>query len=48
MFARVRLPLLDAEPSELAEPAFLEQLASASLTFTLKEGEVKVQDVKMK
>jgi hypothetical protein len=38
----------DAEPSELADPAFLEQLAAASLTFTLKEGEVKVQDVKMR
>jgi hypothetical protein len=38
----------DAEPSELADPAFLEQLAAASLTFTLKEGEVKVQDLKIK
>jgi hypothetical protein len=38
----------DAEPSELADPAFLEQLATVSLTFTLKEGEVKVQDIKMK
>jgi len=38
----------DAEPSELADPAFLEQLAAASLTFTLKDGEVKVQDLKMK
>ena len=38
----------DADPSELADPAFLEQLAGASLTFTLKEGEVKVQDLKMK
>jgi hypothetical protein len=38
----------DAEPSELADPSFLEQLAAASLTFTLKEGEVKVQDIKMK
>lgn len=38
----------DAEPSELADPAFLEQLAAASLTFTLKEGEVKVQDLKMR
>jgi hypothetical protein len=38
----------DAEPSELVDPSFLEQLAAASLTFTLKEGEVKVQDIKMK
>jgi uncharacterized protein (DUF2141 family) len=38
----------DVEPSELADPAFLEQLAAASLTFTLKEGEVRVQDLKMK
>jgi protocatechuate 3,4-dioxygenase beta subunit len=38
----------DAEPSELADPAFLEQLMAVSLTFTLKEGEVKVQDIKMR
>jgi len=30
----------DAEPTELGDTAFLEQLAAASLTFTLKEGEV--------
>jgi uncharacterized protein (DUF2141 family) len=38
----------DAEPSELADPAFLEQLAAASLTITLKEGETKVQDLKLR
>lgn len=38
----------DAEPSELADPAFLEQLAAAALTITLGEGEVKVQDLKMR
>ncbi len=38
----------DADPSDLGDPAFLEQLAAASLTFTLKEGENKVQDLKMR
>ena len=38
----------DVDPAELGDAAFLEQLASAALTITLKEGEVKVQDLKMK
>ena len=38
----------DVDPAELGDTAFLEQLALASLTITLKEGETKVQDIKIK
>jgi hypothetical protein len=38
----------DVDPAELGDTAFLEQLALASLTITLKEGETKVQDLKIK
>ena len=38
----------DVDPAELGDSAFLEQLAAASLTIVLKEGEVKVQDLKIK
>ena len=38
----------DVDPAELGDAALLEQLASASLTITLKEGETKVQDLKMR
>jgi uncharacterized protein (DUF2141 family) len=38
----------DVDPLELGDVAFLEQLAAAALTITLKESEVKVQDLKIK
>lgn len=38
----------DAEPSELSDPTFLEQLAAAAVTFTLTEGQAKTQDLKMR
>jgi uncharacterized protein (DUF2141 family) len=39
--------LTDADPSQLADHSFLEQLASSAIRLTLAEGERKVQDVKM-
>ena len=37
----------DPDPSQLADPAVLEQLAGASLKLVLPEGEKKVQDLKL-
>jgi len=39
--------LIDADPRELSEPSFLEQLIPASIKITLGEGETKVQDLKL-
>ncbi|HYN07620.1 MAG TPA: carboxypeptidase-like regulatory domain-containing protein [Vicinamibacterales bacterium] len=39
--------LTDADPSQLADLSFLEQLAATSIRITLGEGERKVQDIKM-
>jgi len=36
----------EAEPADMADPAFLEQVAAASIRITLREGEKKVQDVR--
>ncbi len=37
----------DVEPGEWYDPAFLEQLGSASIPFTLGEGEQKVQNIRL-
>ena len=37
----------DVEPSQLADPAFLELLSTGGLRITLSEGEKKVQDLKL-
>ena len=37
----------DIEPGEQYDPAFLEQLANASIAILLREGEKKVQDIKV-
>ena len=37
----------DVEPSQLADPAFLESLSTGGLRITLSEGEKKVQDLKL-
>jgi hypothetical protein len=37
----------DVEPGEWYDPAFLNQLQGASIPIALKEGESKVQDVKL-
>jgi hypothetical protein len=39
--------LTDADPSQLTDLAFLEQLATTAIRITLAEGERKVQDVKI-
>jgi hypothetical protein len=39
--------LVDLDPSQLADPAFLEYLATASIRVTVGEGEKKVQDLKL-
>jgi hypothetical protein len=39
--------LTDADPSQLSDLPFLEQLATTAIRITLAEGERKVQDVKM-
>jgi hypothetical protein len=39
--------LIDIAPGEQTDPAFLEQLLPASVTFTLREGEQKVQDIRI-
>jgi hypothetical protein len=39
--------LIDADPRELSEPSFIEQLIPASIRITLGEGERKVQDLKL-
>ena len=37
----------DVEPGEWFDPAFLEQLMSASIPVSVREGEKKVQDIKV-
>jgi hypothetical protein len=37
----------DVEPGEWFDPAFLEQLLNASIPVILREGEKKVQDIKV-
>jgi hypothetical protein len=37
----------DVEPGEWYDPAFLSQLLSASIPISLREGEKKVQDIKL-
>jgi hypothetical protein len=37
----------DVEPGEWFDPNFLEQLVNASITITLRDGEKKVQDIKV-
>ena len=37
----------ELEPGDLADPAFLEQLAAAAFKITLADGEKKQQDVKL-
>jgi hypothetical protein len=39
--------LTDLEPSELADPAFLDTLASAAVTVVLGEGERKTQHLRI-
>jgi hypothetical protein len=39
--------LVDIAPGDANDPAFLEQLVSASVAFTLHDGETKVQDLKI-
>jgi hypothetical protein len=39
--------LTDADPSQLSDLPFLDQLAATAIRITLDEGERKVQDVKM-
>jgi len=39
--------LVDIAPGEANDPAFLEQLVPASIAFPLKDGETKVQDLKL-
>ena len=39
--------LTDADPTQLSDISFLEQLAGAAIRITLGEGERKVQDIKM-
>ena len=37
----------DVEPGEWYDPTFLEQLMNASITVSVREGERKVQDIKV-
>ena len=39
--------LTDIAPGEQSDPAFLEQLVPASVAFSLREGEKKVQDIRI-
>ena len=39
--------ITDLDQADLADPAFLEQLAAASIKITLAEGEKKKQDLKL-
>jgi protocatechuate 3,4-dioxygenase beta subunit len=39
--------LMDIAPGEANDPAFLEQLVPASVAFALKDGESKIQDLKL-
>ena len=39
--------LVDIAPGEQTDPAFLEQLVPASITFSLHDGEKKVQDIRI-
>ena len=39
--------LTDADPAQLSDASFLEQLAATAIRITLGEGERKVQDIKM-
>ena len=39
--------LIDADPRELGDPSFLDQLIPSSIRVTLAEGERKIQDLKL-
>ena len=39
--------LIDADPGDLNEPSFLEQLIPSSIRITLGEGEKKAQDLRL-
>ena len=39
--------VIDVEPGEWTDPAFLERMAAAAMKFTMAEGEQKVQDLKL-
>ncbi|MEZ5316429.1 MAG: carboxypeptidase regulatory-like domain-containing protein [Vicinamibacterales bacterium] len=39
--------ITDAEPGEWYDPAFLDQLAQASIPVSIREGETKVQDIRV-
>jgi hypothetical protein len=39
--------LTDADPAQLSDISFLDQLAATAIRITLGEGERKVQDIKM-
>ena len=47
MHDAVRAAVVDPEPGEWFDPAFLEQLVGATMPLTLGEGEKKVQDVRI-
>ena len=40
--------MTDIDPSDLRDPAVLEEMAAASVRVTLAEGEKKVQDLRIR